>query len=46
MLLPEKAQYTYLASLPEGDDLAEAINTAMKYNLASKTEVCVVISSE
>ncbi len=30
MQLPEKAQYSYLASLPESEDLAEAINTAMK----------------
>ncbi|MDQ0593936.1 type I restriction enzyme M protein [Chryseobacterium ginsenosidimutans] len=30
MQLPEKAQYSYLASLPESEDLAETINTAMK----------------
>lgn len=28
--LPEKAKYDYLANLPEGDDVAEAINNAMK----------------
>ena len=30
MMLPEKAQYDYLANLPESEDLAEAVNTAMK----------------
>lgn len=30
MYLPEKARYSYLASLPEAEDLAEAVNTAMK----------------
>lgn len=30
MYLPEKAQYSYLAALPESEDLAEAVNTAMK----------------
>lgn len=30
MRLPEKAQYSYLAALPESEDLAEAVNTAMK----------------
>lgn len=30
MYLPEKAQYSYLATLPESEDLAEALNDAMK----------------
>lgn len=30
MMLPEKSQYDHLANLPEEDDLADAINTAMK----------------
>lgn len=30
MLLPELAQYDYLANLPESEDIAEAINNAMK----------------
>ncbi len=30
ILLPEKAKYDYLASLPEKEDIADAINTAMK----------------
>ena len=30
MMLPEKAQYEYLANLPEGEDISEAVNTAMK----------------
>ena len=30
IMLPEKAKYDYLAALPEGEDIAEAINNAMK----------------
>lgn len=30
ILLPEKAKYEYLAALPEGEDVSEAINNAMK----------------
>jgi type I restriction enzyme M protein len=30
LMLPEKSQYDYLANLPEGDDLCEAVNKAMK----------------
>lgn len=30
ILIPEKAKYEYLADLPEGEDIAEAINNAMK----------------
>ncbi|MBS7233512.1 SAM-dependent DNA methyltransferase [Flavobacterium psychroterrae] len=30
ILLPEKAKYEYLAALPESEDIAEAINNAMK----------------
>ncbi len=30
IMLPEKAKYDYLANLPESDDIAEAINNAMK----------------
>ncbi|WP_417558236.1 type I restriction-modification system subunit M [Mesoflavibacter zeaxanthinifaciens] len=30
IMLPEKAKYEYLANLPEGENIAEAINNAMK----------------
>lgn len=30
MMLPEKSQYGYLANLPEGDDISEAMNEAMR----------------
>lgn len=30
MMLPQQAQYDYLADLPEGKDIAESINTAMR----------------
>ncbi|KAA3437668.1 type I restriction-modification system subunit M [Rufibacter hautae] len=30
IMLPEEAKYEYLANLPEGKDIAEAINNAMK----------------
>jgi type I restriction enzyme M protein len=30
IMLPEKAQFRYLAGLPEGEDLAQAINEAMR----------------
>jgi type I restriction enzyme M protein len=30
MMLPEKSQYHYLASLPESEDIGEAINNAMR----------------
>ena len=30
LMLPELAQYDYLAGLPEGKDIAEAINNAMR----------------
>lgn len=30
MMLPEKSQYGYLANLPEGEDINEAVNTAMR----------------
>ncbi|WP_218598534.1 type I restriction-modification system subunit M N-terminal domain-containing protein [Polaribacter sp. NJDZ03] len=30
MFIPEKAKYDYLAGLPEGENIAEAINNAMK----------------
>lgn len=30
IMLPEKAKYEYLANLPEGDNIAEAINNTMK----------------
>ncbi len=30
IMLPEKAQYDYLANLPGGEDIAEAVNNAMK----------------
>ena len=31
IMLPEKAKYDYLADLPEGEDIADAINNAMKF---------------
>lgn len=30
MMLPEKSQYGYLANLPEGEDINEAVNEAMR----------------
>lgn len=30
MMLPEKSQYDYLANLPEGEDISEAVNEAMR----------------
>jgi hypothetical protein len=30
MMLPEKAQYDYLANLPKGEDVNEALNKAMR----------------
>jgi len=30
MMLPEKAQYDYLANLPEKEDISEAVNNAMR----------------
>ena len=30
IMLPEKAKYEYLAALPESEDIAEAVNSAMK----------------
>ena len=30
MMLPEKAQYDYLANLPEGEDICGSVNQAMK----------------
>lgn len=30
LMLPEKAQYSYLASLPESEDINEAVNDAMR----------------
>lgn len=30
LMLPEKSQYDYLANLPEGDDICESVNKAMK----------------
>lgn len=30
ILLPEKAKYDYLAALPDSEDMAQAINNAMK----------------
>ena len=30
IMIPEKAKYDYLADLPEGEDIADAINNAMK----------------
>lgn len=35
MMLPEKSQYDYLANLPEGQDISEAVNDAMRQIEAS-----------
>lgn len=43
MLLPEKAQYSYLASLPESEDLAEAVNNAMKLIEAEYEELAGIL---
>jgi len=43
ILLPEKAKYDYLANLPEGDDIAEAINNAMKLIEAEYTDLVGIL---
>lgn len=43
MSLPEKAQYSYLANLPESEDLAEAVNTAMKLIEAEYEELAGIL---
>lgn len=43
MFLPEKAQYSYLAALPESEDLAEAVNTAMKLIEAEYEELAGIL---
>jgi len=30
MMLPEQSQYDHLANLPEGENINDAVNTAMK----------------
>lgn len=43
MFLPEKAQYTHLANLPESEDLAEAVNSAMKLIEAEYEELAGIL---
>jgi type I restriction-modification system DNA methylase subunit len=43
MMLPEKAQYDYLANLPESENLAEAINEAMKLIEADYEELAGIL---
>ena len=43
MFLPEKAQYSYLANLPESEDLAEAVNSAMKLIEAEYEELAGIL---
>lgn len=43
MYLPEKARYSYLSALPESEDLAEAVNTAMKLVEAEYEELSGIL---
>ncbi|WP_316793730.1 class I SAM-dependent DNA methyltransferase [Pedobacter frigoris] len=43
MYLPEKAQYSFLANLPESEDLAEAVNGAMKMIEAEYEELAGIL---
>jgi type I restriction enzyme M protein len=41
--LPERAKYDYLANLPESEDIAEAINNAMKLIEAEYTDLAGIL---
>lgn len=43
MMLPEKAQYDYLANLPEGDDINESVNEAMRAVEADYTDLAGIL---
>lgn len=43
ILLPEKAKYDYLAGLPEQEDMAEAINNAMRLIEAEYTDLAGIL---
>lgn len=43
MMLPEKSQYGYLANLPEGEDISEAVNEAMRLIEASYPDLAGIL---
>ena len=43
MMLPEKSQYGYLADLPEGEDINEAVNEAMRLIEASYADLAGIL---
>lgn len=43
IMLPEKSKYDYLADLPESEDIAEAINNAMKLIEAEYTDLAGIL---
>lgn len=43
MMLPEKSQYDYLANLPEGEDINEAVNEAMRLIEASYPDLAGIL---
>ena len=43
ILLPEEAKYDYLAGLPESEDIAEAVNNAMKLIEAEYNELAGIL---
>lgn len=43
IMLPERAKYEYLADLPESEDIAEAINNAMKLIEAEYTDLAGIL---
>ena len=43
MMLPEKSQYEYLANLPEGEDINEAVNEAMRLIEASYADLAGIL---
>jgi type I restriction enzyme M protein len=43
MMLPEKSQYGYLANLPEGEDINEAVNEAMRLIEASYADLAGIL---
>ncbi|PCJ75200.1 MAG: N-6 DNA methylase [Rhodobacteraceae bacterium] len=43
MMLPENAQYDYLANLPEGEDINEAVNAGMRSIEAEYTDLAGIL---
>lgn len=43
MMLPEKSQYGYLANLPEGEDINEALNEAMRLIEANYADLAGIL---